>query len=277
MIAALIIVFREVLEAALIVGIVLAATRGTAGVGRWITAGIAGGIAGSAVVAEFAGTISGTLDGYGQEVFNAAVLLLAVAMLAWHAIWMASHGRQLAGEMRSVGEAVRSGSRPLYALALVVGLAVMREGSETVLFLYGLAASDGGFGAALSGGALGLAGGVVVGAALYLGLLRIPPRHLFGVTNWMVALLAAGMAAQAMSFLAAADLVVLGPQLWDSSALLSQDGLAGRVLHTLVGYIDRPTAVQLTAYLATLLFIQLAGRAVVGRQRRALPQAAAAE
>lgn len=277
MIAALVIVFREVLEAALVVGIVLAATRGLAGAGRWVAAGVAGGIAGAAVVAQFAGAISSTLDGYGQELFNAGVLLLAVAMLAWHNVWMAAHGRQLAGELRAVGDAVRLGRRPMYAVALVVGLAVMREGSETVLFLYGLAVADGGFVDALTGGAAGLAAGVLAGAALYLGLLRIPARHLFSVTNWMIALLAAGMAAQSMTFLAAAGLVGLGPELWDSSALLSQDGLAGRILHTLVGYMDRPTATQAVAYGATLLAIQLAARTVTGRQRIAQRRTAAAE
>lgn len=277
MIAALIIVFREVLEAALVVGIVLAAARGVPFARRWVSFGILGGIAGAAVVAQFAGAISGALDGYGQELFNASVLLAAVTMLAWHVIWMSSHGRRLASQMRMVGEAVRSGARPLYALALVVGLAVMREGSETVLFLYGLAASDGGFASAVSGGAAGLAGGAAVGALLYFGLLRIPARHLFAVTNWMIALLAAGMAAQAVSFLAAADLLALGPELWDTSALLSQNGIVGKILHTLVGYMDRPTAVQAAAYLATLLMLQATAMAVSRRQQQVASGAAAAE
>lgn len=277
MIAAFIIVFREVLEAALVVGIVLAATRGLPGAARWTSTGILGGIAGSAVVAHFSGEISAALEGYGQEVFNAAVLLVALLMLAWHNAWMAAHGRQLAVKIRSVGEAVRSGSRPLYALALVVGLAVLREGSETVLFLYGLAASDGGFADALSGGAVGLAGGVAVGAGLYFGLLRIPTRYLFNVTNWLIALLAAGMAAQAMSYLAAADLIELGPELWDSSALLSQDSLAGKILHTLVGYLDRPTALQAMAYLTTLLLIEIMARAAGHQQRQTADRRSVAE
>jgi high-affinity iron transporter len=277
MIAALIIVFREVLEAALIVGIVLAATRGVPGALRWITAGIAAGIGGALLVAQFAGSISGALDGYGQEIFNGIVLLLAVAMLAWHSIWMSSHGRRLASDVRAVSASVRDGAKPLYALALVVGLAVMREGSETVLFMYGLAASADGFGDAITGGALGLAAGIVVGAGLYLGLLRISARYLFGVTNWMITLLAAGLAAQAMSFLAAADLMRLGPELWDTSGILSQTGMVGMVLHTLVGYMDRPTVAHVIAYLVTLLLIQLGCWIVARHERRAVPGISAAE
>lgn len=255
MIAALVIVFREVLEAALIIGLVLAATRGLAGSRRWVGFGILGGLLGAAIVAMFAGMIADALAGYGQEVFNACVLLLAVTMLAWHNASMAVHGREMALEVHGVGDAVRVGRRPLYTLAVVVGLAVLREGAETVLFLYGLAASEGGFATAVSGGAMGLVIGVAVGATLYYGLLRVPTRHLFSVTTWMISLLAAGMAAQAMVFLNAADVVPLGEVLWDTSDLLSQDSLAGNILHTLIGYMDRPTPTQLVAYVGTLVLI----------------------
>ncbi|MDF1749466.1 MAG: FTR1 family protein [Alphaproteobacteria bacterium] len=270
MIAALIIVFREVLEAALIVSIVLSSTRGLPAAGRWVSAGIAAGVVGAAIVARFAGLISDTLNGYGQEIFNAGVLLLAVVMLAWHTIWMSSHGRQMVAELRTVGDQVRGGGRPLYALAIIVGLAVLREGSETVLFLYGLAASDGGFADAMIGGAAGLVIGVTVGAVLYLGLLRVPTRHIFSVTNWMIILLAAGMAAQAMNFLAAAGLVSLGPQLWDSSSLLSEGSIPGKILHTLVGYMDHPAALHLIVYLATIVIIGAATWMVSNNQHKKL-------
>ncbi|MCF8466906.1 MAG: FTR1 family protein [Sneathiella sp.] len=269
MIAALIIVFREVLEAALIIGIVLAATKGLPRAKQWVAIGIIGGIAGAVIVAQFAGVISDALSGYGLEIFNASVLLLAVVMLAWHNVWMSSHGKQMAADMRSVGEDVRSGGRPLYALAIVVGLAVMREGSEIVLFLYGLATSDGGLKDAVSGGMIGMAVGVVVGAALYFGLLRIPTRYLFRVTAWLIALLAAGMAAQAMAFLAAADVINLGPELWDSSFLLNENSVVGKVFHTLVGYVDRPTFMQAIAYAATLLLIITATHLVARQQNPA--------
>ena len=141
MLGALIIVFREVIEAGLIVGIVMAATRGVAGRGRWVSAGIVAGVLGAALVAMFAGAISQAFEGAGQELFNASVLGIAVVMLMWHNAWMARHGREIADEMRTVGTAVSEGAKPLTALAVVVGLAVLREGSEVVLFLYGIFAS----------------------------------------------------------------------------------------------------------------------------------------
>src|SRR5438105_7555074 len=143
MLAALIIVFREVFEAGLIIGIVLAVTRAVSGRGWWISAGVLGGTLGACIVALFTGRLSDAFEGAGQELFNAAILGLAVVMLTWHNVWMARHGREMAHEMRVAGEEVVRGSRSLMALAVVVGVAVLREGVEVVLFLYGLRPSEG--------------------------------------------------------------------------------------------------------------------------------------
>ena len=257
MLAAAIIVFREVLEAALIIGIVMAATKGVDRSRVWIGGGIAAGLIGSAILAGSAEALSDALAGMGQELFNASVLLVAVAMLGWHTVWMSSHGREMAQDMKRVGHAVAMGARPLSVLAVVVGVAVLREGGETVLFLYGVSASGGeGLAATATGFGLGLAAGGAVGAVLYAGLAAIPTRHLFGVTTWLVTLLAAGMAAQAVNYLAAAGVLDMATQpVWDTSGLLAEASIPGRIAHTLVGYMDRPSAGQILAYGATLLSI----------------------
>jgi high-affinity iron transporter len=257
MLATAIIVFREVLEAALIVGIVMVASRGVMRRGAWVGGGIAAGVVGALVVAGGAETIAAAASGIGQEVFNAAILFAAVAMLGWHNVWMTQHGRELTLHANRLGAAVRAGTQPLWALAAAVGLAVLREGSEVVLFLYGIAAAGGAGAAAMAlGGVLGLAFGVAAGGALYFGLVKIPLRHLFSVTSWLVLLLAAGMASQGAAFLLQADLLPpLGSTLWDTSFLLSDQSLVGRVLHTLIGYTAQPAGIQLVFYLATLLVI----------------------
>lgn len=270
MLAVAVIVFREVLEAALIIGIVLAAAVGVRRRGAYVAAGIAGGLLGAALVAGFAAAIADAFAGAGQELLTSAVLLLAVGMLGWHNIWMARHGREMARAARELGQAVVTGSRPLAALSVVTGAAVLREGSETVLFVYGIAASGHvGVGAMLGGAALGLAAGAVAGAVLYRGLLRIPLKHLFAVTSWLVLLLAAGLAAQAAGLLVQADLIPsFGDQIWNTSFLLSEDSIPGRVLHTLVGYVARPAGVQLLAYAATLLAIGVPMWAMARAERR---------
>ena len=257
MLATLLIVFREVIEAGLIVGIVLAATKGVAGRTWWVCLGIAAGVTGAAAVATFAGQIAGLFAGSGQEIFDAAILLLAVTMLTWHNVWMAGHGRAMAHEMKQVGAQVSAGERPLAALAVVVGIAVLREGSEVVLFLYGIASQGGTSAAAmLIGGALGLAAGAATTALMYFGLLAIPAGRLFGVTSGLITLLAAGMAAQAVLFLQQGGFMeYLTRTVWSTSWLLSQDSIVGRLLHTLVGYNDSPNGAQLLVYAATVLII----------------------
>ncbi len=259
MLPSLIIVFREVFEAGLIIGIVMAVTSGVAGRGIWVIGGVAVGILGACLVALFAGGLSQLFHGTGQELLNASILGFAVLMLAWHNVWMARHGRELAAEMRAAGQAVVEGSKSLAALAAVVAVAVLREGSEVVLFLYGVAAAEGGASASmLVGGSIGLALGALVCLLTYLGLVTIPTRYLFAVTSTLIALLAAGMAAQAIAFLQQADiLTALDQTVWDTSWILRDGSFLGRALHTLIGYVDQPTAMQLIVYAATLAIIAL--------------------
>jgi high-affinity iron transporter len=253
-IAALIIVFREVFEAGLIIGIVLAVTRTVRHRNQWIGGGVLVGVLAACLVAVFAGALSNLFAGMGQELFNALILVIAVVMLTWHNVWMARHGSELAGELRAAGQAVVDGSKSLLALAVVVGVAVLREGSEVVLFLYGVIAakSDTGWDVML-GGFAGLGLGALVTLLTYFGLVRIPARGLFTTTTILIALLAAGMAAQAASFLEKANwLTAMDNVVWDSSWLLSDTTILGKALHTLIGYTDQPTAMQLTVYLAIL-------------------------
>lgn len=259
MLSTAIIVFREVLEASLIVGIACAATRSVARRGWWVGGGIAVGALLACVVAGFAGYIAESASGMGQEILNAIILLAAVVMLGWHNVWMARHGREMAAQMSALGNSVKAGTQPLYALGLVIALAVLREGSEVALFLYGIAAGGSNTGGMFAGGALGLTAGMTAGLVLYFGLLKVPVRHFFTVTSWMILLLAAGLASQAAHFLVQADILPsLGDALWDTSAILASDSPLGQVLRTLIGYDPRPAGIQLAFYLISLITIGVA-------------------
>src|SRR5438876_1155190 len=178
MLAAAIIVSREMLEASLIVGIVLAATKGIVGRGLWVGGGIVGGLLLAGIVAAGAEGIAAAIAGIGQELFNALALLAAVLLLGGHNIWM---------------------GRPA----------------------------------------------------------RAP-------------------AAQAANFLVRADLLPpVGRRIWDTSWLLPQDSPIGQLLHTLIGYVDRPSGLQLIAYVATLAMIGGAMR-FWGRSQPAVAAAPAA-
>ncbi len=249
-----IIIFRETLEAALVIGIIAAATRGVPRRGLWLVLGVIAGILGSGVIAGLTETIADLADGSGQELFNAAVLGIAVLMLAWHHIWMASHGAELARDAKQLGSAVKEGSRELSAVAILVTLTVLREGAESVLFLHGMATGGGSsITDIIAGGALGLAGGAALGIIMYLGLMKIPLRWFFSVTGALLVLLAAGLAGQMARFLIQADLLpALATPLWDTSALLSTTSLFGSIRHVLVGYESSPSGMQMLFYAGTL-------------------------
>ncbi len=270
MLGVALLVFREVLEAALIVTIVAAATRGVPRRRVFIGGGIALGVIGASVVALCTGFIEGSLGGSGQELFEASVLLTAVAMIGWHVTWMSSHGKEMVQRMHEVTDSVKAGTSSVAILLVVVALAVMREGSEIVLFLFGMAASGAGKWSLLAGVPLGLAGGVAVGFALYLGLLRIPIRHFFSATNWMLVLLAAGLSSSAAGYLIQANwLPALGNQLWNTSWLLGNDSLAGQALHVLVGYEARPAGMQLVFWVTTVAVLLISMRMMAKRMTNA--------
>ncbi len=267
-------VFREVLEAALIVTVVAAATRGVPRRGVFIGGGIAVGVVGAIIVALLMGFIEGSIGGAGQEVFEAVVLLTAVLMIGWHVTWMSSHGKEMVQHMHQVTDSVKAGSSSIAILLAVVALAVLREGSEIVLFLYGMAAGGASAPGFLAGVPLGLALGVAVGFALYFGLLRIPIRYFFSATNWMLVVLASGLASSAAAFLIQANLLpAWGTQLWDTSWLLTNGSIVGQAVHVLTGYEARPAGMQLVFWGATFVALLIGMRLVsshhAGRRARA--------
>ncbi len=254
MISSMVIVFREMLEMVLVVGVLLAATRGMPGSRLWIGCGVLGGLIGAGFFGVFMEQMESSFDGDGEFIFNAVVLLLASVLIAWTVFWMSRHGRDMSQRMQQVGGSVKAGDLPYTALAIVALSAVMREGSEAVFFLFGAAQGihESGW-SMLTGGMAGAVVALTLGALLYFGLVRIPLKQLFSVVGWLLMLLAAGMASQAAS-----NLVMIGvlpplvAPLWDSSALISSTSMFGEFLHVLVGYDEQPSALQVIVFTVSL-------------------------
>ncbi len=257
MLSSAIIVFREVLEIALILTVIMVATRQLRERNLLVLLGLAAGTIGSIIIAFFTDTISESFEGSGQEIFNAGILFFAVLVLGWTVVWMKKHGREIMQHAKHVGEKVMQGIMPLYSVSVVIALSTLREGAEIVLFSYGLLAS--GKETLLSvtmGGLIGFAGGTVIGTLFYFGMLRISPKHLFGVTSWLLTFLAAGMAAQGAGYLIAADVIpALIDPVWDTSWILPEENIVGKILHSLIGYTDRPSGSQLIFYVVTFIVI----------------------
>jgi len=255
MLAAMLIVFREMLEMALVVGILLAATTPLPESRRWIGIGALLGGCGAALVAVFMEQMENSFGGDGEFLFNAAVLTLASVMIGWTTIWMQRHGHEISAQMRQVGDEISQGSTPVTALMLITLAAVMREGSEAVFFLFGAIQStaDDGWSVVI-GALLGIVLGGLVGWGIYKGLRYIPLKRIFTTMSILLIMMASGMASQAAWNLVMIDkLPPLIDPLWDSSSLLPPESAIGELLHALVGYEAQPSAMQMAVFFAVLI------------------------
>ena len=259
MTSALVIVFREMLEMALVLGVLFAATKGMRQSRQWIGLGVGAGVIGALLFALFMEEIEGSFDGDGEFLFNAAILGIASLLIAWTVVWMSSHGREMAEKMRRVGQSVMDGDAPRAALAVVAAAAVLREGGEAVFFLFGAAQTVQQDGASvLTGAAFGVLLGALTGYVIYRGLVKIPLRHLFGVIGWMLIVLAAGMASQSAYNLVIIDVLpALVDPLWNTSAVLSESSIMGEVLHVMMGYSDQPSGMQMLVFTIALISMGL--------------------
>ena len=248
-----IIVFREVLEIALILGVLLAATKGLPNRAPWVWLGLLLGIVGAGVVAFFADAISQAAEGMGQEMMNATILFIAAILIGWTVVWMNRNAGEMTQQFKKIGTDVIKGLKPKYTLTIVVAISVLREGSEIVMFLYSSLVTGGKTNLLVIGSIGGTCMGIIAGFVIYYGLMKIPIKKVLTVTSWLLMLLVAGMVAQAFGYLSAAGKVPdLIPMVWDTSRIISEGSLLGRIMHILIGYTDRPSGIQLLVYLLTI-------------------------
>ncbi len=248
-----IVVFREILEVALIIGILTAATKEISGRTKWILTGLGLGLVGSFLLAISTDKISNSLNGMGQEFFNGLVLLAAAMMIGWTVLWMQKHAKSISGELKKLSHSIREGKKPLYILSVVVFLSVLREGAEIVLFTYSYYLSGTEISDIIFGLVGGLFFGVVLGCALYFGMLKAFGKYFFIVTTWILIFLSAGISAAGAGFWINAEILpALGNPALDMSGILSQQSFFGKFLHIFFGYLDQPAGTQLIVYFVTL-------------------------
>ncbi|MEQ9115498.1 MAG: FTR1 family protein [Rickettsiales bacterium] len=253
-----IIIFREILEIAIILSVVVAATQNIKKRNTHILFGILAGIIGASIIAIFTGKISNALDGAGQEITNALTLLFASGFIGWTVIWMKKHGRQLSSTIKQKGKEVQAGEASLLSISTIVALSIFREGSEVVLFTYSiLATTKDSVLQIIAGAGAGLFAGTLTGILFYLGIIQFSGKHLFNVTAILLSFISASMASQAGMFLQAAGYIdfINAQPIWNSSFLLSDSSVFGNVASVIFGYTSQPTIIEITFYLLTLLII----------------------
>lgn len=258
-----IILFREILEISIILGVVIAATKNIKNRNIHILLGIIAGGLGSSIIALFTNKISNSFGGTGQEMINAIILLIASGFISWTIIWMQKHGRKLSSTIKSKGREVEAGEASLLSITLIIALAIFREGSEIVLFTYSVIITNKDtISQIIMGGFAGLIVAGIIGWLFYFGILKISGKYLFQVTAILLSFIAASMSSQAAVFLQSAGyFTAISPNtLWDSSWLISDDSVTGDILNIVMGYTAKPTSLEIIFYLTNLLIIWVALR-----------------
>lgn len=273
--AALVTLLREGLEAALIVGIVLAYLAKTDNRDRFRTIwlGTAAAVAVSIVTGAALFFTVGELDGRAEQIFEGLAMLTAAAVLTWMIFWMRRQAASIRHELQAkIDSAIAAGSAA--GLAAVVFFAVLREGWETALFVFAISEGSTPLATAL-GSAIGLALAIVLGIAIYRGSHRLNLRQFFFVTGVALIVFAAGLAAHATHELQEAALLPATVEhIWNTNGVLDEGSSVGEFLKTLLGYNGNPSLLEFgvwLVYLATTLAFFL--RPLV---RRPQPAAAAA-
>lgn len=251
-----IIVFREILEIAIILGILTVATKEIKGRFKWILSGILTGVIFSVILAIFTNRISDSINGTGQEIFNGSILLIASIMIGFTVLWMQKHAKAISGNLKNLSSQIKDGLKPLYALFFIVLFSVLRESAEIVLFCYGYFVSGVSFAEILVGLFVGLVCGSLVGIAFYLGLLKFSGKYFFKVTTILLVFLTASIAKQAFGFFVNAGIIsAIKSPAFDISNILSQQSFVGKILHIFFGYVDRPTGLDLIVYFLALAIL----------------------
>jgi high-affinity iron transporter len=260
-IAALVLAFREGLEAALILGIVMGVLRR---VGRrdqvnvvWLGAGLAALLSIGAGIGLYALGIS--FEGRAEEVFEGLAMLSAAGVLTWMIFWMDKQGRQIqAGLEQDARRAATSGgSWAIFSLAF---LAVLREGIELALFLTA-ATFTATAAATLLGGLLGLGLAALAGWLIFFSTARLDVGAFFRLTSVLLVFFAAGLVAHGVHELNEAGIVpAVVEHVWDTNRVLDENSGWGQILKALLGYNGNPSLTEVVAYISYWVVVLLALR-----------------
>ena len=255
MIKLAIVVFRECMEVAFLLSIILAVTKPVIDSRRYIILGTICGVFLAALFAFFAKIISESMGGLGDEMFNSCIILFTVILISWTVVWMQGYTKKIRKDLNELSDKITTGNASKFILVFVVSAAIFREGVEIILFVYSITSAgniDGN--EYITGIGIGAFGGVVVGMLIYQGLMKYSGKYIFKISTILLTLIAAGLAAEAAGIMTSSGIIeVFSDQLWDSSWLVKNDSITGKVLNITVGYDSRPNGMQILFYFTTIV------------------------
>lgn len=263
MIESFIITFRETLEAALIIGIVLSYLVKTKQIkyNNIVYLAVVSGIVASIIGAWLFTSLAGGFTGRAEEIFEGITMLIGAALLTTMILWMMKQ-KHIAQELEH-RVAAELNQAHKFGLFLLVFIAVLREGIETVIFLG--AASFVSTGNSLIGALAGITVAIFLGYAIFVGSMKINLKKFFNITSILLILFAAGLVAHGIhEFHEAKVIPTVIDHVWDinpivnsdgSYLLLHEKGYVGSILAGLFGYNGNPSLIEVLSYLIYLVFV----------------------
>ncbi|MFQ5821687.1 MAG: iron uptake transporter permease EfeU [Candidatus Heimdallarchaeota archaeon] len=270
--ASFVIALREGIEAALIIGVILAYLKKIQQTryNKHVYLGLGLAIVISIVASFGFELLAGGFAGANEEVFEGLTSLIAVVVLTYMIFWMDRNSRRLKGELQEKIDLAIT-QRQLYGLVSLAFFAVFREGLETVLFLAGVRFTTESLQETLIGGSLGLLVAAILGYLFIRGSVEINLRKFFRITGVVLLIFAAGLFAFGVHELIEAGWLppgLGGKRVYDISHLLSDKSIVGSLLRALVGYNDNPFFWEAIAY---LIFWITIGMMLIWLNRRTTP------
>ena len=254
MLGSLLITLREGLEAALVIGIILAylaKTDNRPGF-KYVWTGTGLAVLASLVAGALIYFLAGEFTGRAEEIFEGSAMFLAAGVLTWMLFWMRKQAINIKAHLHAqIQSALTSGST--LGLILLAFVVVVREGIETVLFLFAALTVAESPAAFTAGGLLGLVIAVLLGYSVYKGSARLNLRTFFNATSIVLIIFGAGLLAHGIhEFHEAGIIPPVIEHIWDINSILPEQSTFGRFLTALTGYNGNPSLVEVIAYAAYL-------------------------
>jgi high-affinity iron transporter len=253
MIGTFIISWRESIEAALLVGILMVYLKKIGQQKQFVYIYLGGfaGIVSSILFGYLSNQVSFLFEGIGEDIFGAIILLLAVIMLTYMVIWMSDQAKHIKGHYHQKIDAAFE-QKQLWILSFLAFTGVFREGIETVLFLWGILIQNQGatsFSLALASGLAGLILAILMAWFFFKGFGYLDLRKFFNITGLILLFMSAGMLVAAIGKLESAGLISpIISHVWNSTRLIDEQTLFGHILSGFLGYRAKPSLTEILAY-----------------------------
>ncbi len=261
-------VFREFLEITILLGLFGAAAHNLKNFKLLMASGMLIGSFGASVIAFFAQYISDSLDGVGSDIFDAVIILITVVMLCSTLVWMKFYSRKLRANINSVSEGIESGALSNVMLISLISSTIFREGSEIVLLIHSISMiNHEEVFAYLYGFFIGASAGIIFGLSIYFSLFRFAKKYIFPISTFFMTFIAAGLAAEAARIFSNIGVIdIFGNRAWDTSWLVSDLSITGKILKAILGYSARPKVIEVLFYLGTILIIIILGKVFTSKK-----------